>query len=68
MSGNYRLGDIRHNVADTTRLREVLGYSPAVGLPRRASRRFVEWVLTEPIEDDSYERSLEEMAERNLLK
>ena len=35
VSGNYRLGDIRHNIADTTRLREILGYSPAVGLPRR---------------------------------
>ena len=67
VSGNYRLGDIRHNVADTTRLREILGYSPAVGF-RDGVARFVEWVLTEPIEGDSYQRSLDEMAERNLLK
>jgi dTDP-L-rhamnose 4-epimerase len=67
VSGNYRLGDIRHNIADTTRLREVLGHSPAVGF-REGVARFVEWVLTEPIEGDNYERSLEEMSSRNLLK
>jgi dTDP-L-rhamnose 4-epimerase len=67
VSGNYRLGDIRHNIADTTRLREVLGYSPAVGF-RDGVTRFVDWVLTEPVEGDSYQRSLEEMSSRNLLK
>jgi dTDP-L-rhamnose 4-epimerase len=67
VSGNYRLGDIRHNVADTTRLRDILGYTPAVEF-RDGVAQFVEWVLTEPIEGDSYQRSLDEMAERNLLK
>ena len=67
VSGNYRLGDIRHNIADTSRLRQILGYSPAVQF-REGVARFVEWVLTEPIEGDSYERSLEEMSSRNLLK
>jgi dTDP-L-rhamnose 4-epimerase len=67
VSGNYRLGDIRHNVADTTRLREILGFTPMVEF-RDGVARFVEWVLTEPVEGDSYERSLEEMSSRNLLK
>lgn len=67
VSGNYRLGDIRHNVADTTRLRKVLGFEPAVSF-RDGVRRFVEWVLTEPVEEDAYQRSLDEMAARNLLK
>ncbi|MEI3846446.1 MULTISPECIES: NAD-dependent epimerase/dehydratase family protein [unclassified Microbacterium] len=67
VSGNYRLGDIRHNVADTTRLREVLGFEPAVTF-RDGVKRFVEWVLTEPVEEDAYQRSLDEMAARNLLK
>ncbi|GAA1984912.1 NAD-dependent epimerase/dehydratase family protein [Microbacterium pumilum] len=67
VSGNYRLGDIRHNIADTTRLREILGYAPAVSF-RNGVARFVEWVLTEPIEGDSYQRSLDEMSSRNLLK
>ncbi|WP_345801882.1 NAD-dependent epimerase/dehydratase family protein [Microbacterium sp. AZCO] len=67
VSGNYRLGDIRHNVADTTRLRTVLGYEPSVTF-REGVTRFVEWVLTEPVEGDTYQRSLDEMASRNLLK
>ena len=67
ISGNYRVGDIRHNVADTSRLREVLGFSPSVTFSDGVAR-FVEWVLSEPIEDDSYQRSLEEMASRSLLK
>ena len=67
VTGNYRLGDIRHNVADTSVLREVLAYEPQTDFPTGVAR-FVEWVLTEPVEESSYERSLKEMAERSLLK
>lgn len=67
ISGNYRLGDIRHNIADTSALRETLEFTPATSF-RDGVARFVEWVLTEPVEGDTYERSLEEMAARNLLK
>jgi dTDP-L-rhamnose 4-epimerase len=67
VSGNYRLGDIRHNVADTTLLRERLGFEPRIAF-NEGVKRFAEWVLTEPTEDSGYERSLQEMAARNLFK
>lgn len=67
ISGNYRLGDIRHNVADTSRLSSVLGFTPRVGF-REGVSAFAEWVLSEPIEEDGYQRSLDEMSKRNLLK
>lgn len=67
VSGNYRLGDIRHNVADNSRLRDVLGFTPVTSF-EEGVQRFVEWVLTEPVEGDTYQRSLDEMASRNLLK
>lgn len=67
VSGNYRLGDIRHNVADTTRLRDVLGFTPSVPFSEGV-KRFAEWVLTEPVEGDNYQKSLDEMAAKNLLK
>lgn len=67
ITGNYRVGDIRHNVADTARMREVLGFQPRVPFSEGVSR-FVQWVLSEPVEVDNYERSLREMATRNLLK
>ena len=67
VSGNYRLGDIRHNIADTSRAASVLGFEPTVPFAVGV-KRFVEWVLTQPIEGDDYRRSLDEMASRNLLK
>lgn len=67
VSGNYRLGDIRHNVADTTRLRERLGFVPETSF-REGVHRFAEWVMSEPVGADSYQHALNEMASRNLLK
>lgn len=67
ISGNYRAGDIRHNVADTTLLRDTLGIAPRVRFADGVAR-FAEWVLTQPIEDDTYQQSLDEMSERKLLK
>lgn len=67
ISGNYRLGDIRHNVADTTLLRDTLGVTAHVTFSEGVAR-FVEWVLTQPIEHDAYQKSLDEMSQRKLLK
>lgn len=67
VSGDWRLGDIRHNVADLTLARRVLGFEPRVGFAEGIAR-FTEWVLTEPADGGDYERSLAELRERNLLK
>lgn len=67
ISGNFRLGDIRHCTADTTQLRETLGYVPGVAFADGVSR-FVEWALEEQIERVAYEESLDEMRSRGLLQ
>jgi dTDP-L-rhamnose 4-epimerase len=67
VSGRYRVGDIRHNIADTRRIRDVLGFEATVRFADGV-RAFAEWVQSEPSSDDSYERSLEELASRRLLK
>jgi dTDP-L-rhamnose 4-epimerase len=67
ISGNFRVGDIRHNLADVTRSRELLGFQAGVRFDE-GIERFVEWVRSEPLEEDGYERSLAEMAVRNLLQ
>lgn len=67
VTGGYRLGDIRHNVADVRRLAAALDFVPAVSFDE-GLREFVEWVRTEPIGSASYRRSLDEMAARKLLK
>ena len=67
VSGNFRLGDIRHNVADMTRAREVLGFTRAWSSPR-ASSASSHGCRRSRSKRTGYERSLEEMAVRNLLK
>lgn len=67
VTGNFRLGDIRHNVADISRIGERLGYRPSVSFAD-GIERFAAWVRTQQIEDNGYARSLEEMRARGLMK
>lgn len=66
-TGNFRLGDIRHNFADLTRIHDLLGFSAAVDFASGV-RRLVEWVLRQPIAGGGYEASLAEMRDRGLLQ
>ncbi|MBN2306195.1 MAG: NAD-dependent epimerase/dehydratase family protein [Anaerolineae bacterium] len=45
VSGEFRVGDIRHAFADITHARVILGYAPQVTLAD-GIRRFAEWTLT----------------------
>ncbi len=66
VSGNFRLGDIRHNVADLTRIRARLGFEPKVTFAE-GIRRFVAWARTQGPTASAYKKSLQEMKERKLL-
>lgn len=65
VTGNYRLGDIRHNLADLDRVKTVLGYQPRVKFSEGICR-FLTWVETQPIETGKYEESIQEMSQRGL--
>jgi len=67
VSGQYRLGDIRHNVADVSRLRELLGIESTVSFDE-GIKSFASWVLAQPLASTGYEKSLQEMIDRKLLK
>lgn len=67
VSGNFRLGDIRHNFANITLAKNILGYEPKYDFEKGLSK-FCEWVLTQPIEKDNYKKSLEEMKQKGLYK
>jgi dTDP-L-rhamnose 4-epimerase len=68
ISGNYRLGDIRHNVADITILIERFGYHPTVDF-EEGIIKFSEWVKTQKMDDSvSYEKSLHEMKIKGFYK
>lgn len=67
VSGNYRLGDIRHNFADMARIKTALGYVPKISFGEGIGR-FVDWVEQQHLGESKYEESLREMVERGLLK
>ncbi|WP_165749399.1 SDR family NAD(P)-dependent oxidoreductase [Cellulophaga sp. Z1A5H] len=67
ISGNFRLGDIRDNYADLTKIKNDLGYIPRVSFENGISR-FSNWVSSQKIEEDAYNKSINEMKNKGLLK
>lgn len=67
ISGNYRLGDIRHNYADISLARKVLGYKPKWTFSDGISE-FCKWVDTQEIKEDKYKASIDEMKQKGLYK
>lgn len=67
VSGNYRLGDIRHNFADITLAKQILGFLPKWSFDA-GIKQFTEWVNRQELQTDNYEASLEEMKQKGLFK
>ena len=67
VSGNYRLGDIRHNYADITLARNILGFEPKWNFSQ-GIEQFTNWVNLQEIQEDKYEASIEEMKRKGLYK
>jgi dTDP-L-rhamnose 4-epimerase len=66
VTGEFRLGDIRHNVADLTRLETVLGVKPQISLADGLAR-FVEWVRSQPLPEDRLAEVNDELRARRLM-
>lgn len=67
LSGNYRLGDIRHNYADVTKIKEILGFNPKFNF-EHGIRQFTDWVNKQKVYEDKYEESIKEMKVKKLYK
>ena len=67
VNGKYRLGDIRNNYADLTRIKKLLGFSPNVNLDKGISM-FVSWVKSQKIHYDTYQNSIEELENKGLIR
>lgn len=67
VSGKYRLGDIRHNYADITLARQILGFEPKWGFSD-GIEQFTNWVNQQEVQEDNYEASIEEMKRKGLYK
>lgn len=67
ISSNYRLGDIRHNYADLTKIKQELGFSPKISF-EEGIEKFTNWVNMQEIVEDKYEKSIDEMKNKGLYK
>lgn len=67
ISGNYRLGDIRHNFADISKIKSELGFEPQWNF-EKGIETFTNWVNEQEIPEDKYEASIQEMKNKGLYK
>jgi len=70
ISGDFRLGDIRHNKADVTYALEYLNWEPIISF-EDGIKEFAEWVQSQKesykMKSSQYDESLDELKERGLL-
>jgi dTDP-L-rhamnose 4-epimerase len=67
ISGNYRLGDIRHNYADLTKINTILGFTAKYDFAQ-GLKKFTDWVANQEIGQSKYEESITKMKEKGLFK
>ena len=67
VSGNYRLGDIRHNYADVSLAKSILGFESKWSF-ERGLENFCSWVESQAIMEDKYDASIKEMRDKGLYK
>lgn len=67
VSGNYRLGDIRHSCANISLVKQILGFEPKWSFDQ-GIKQFTEWVNRQEMQKDNYEASLKEMKLKGLFK
>jgi dTDP-L-rhamnose 4-epimerase len=66
VTGDYRLGDIRHNFADISKIRELTGFRPRWSF-HKGLEAFLIWAETFEAVDANFDRSLAELKERGLM-
>jgi dTDP-L-rhamnose 4-epimerase len=66
VSGNYRLGDIRHNFADIAAIQAATSFTPRWAF-QEGLREFLRWSEDFKPADAGFEKSLAELRERGLL-
>jgi dTDP-L-rhamnose 4-epimerase len=67
VSGQYRLGDIRHGYADLGAIRDRLGFMPEVSLEQGLDR-LVDWLRTQPVEPDRLDTATQELIAHGFMQ
>lgn len=66
VTGAFREGDIRHNIADITKVSNVLGFAPQWTFAQ-GIQLFLSWANSQSVVAGEYEKSLKEMRDRGLM-
>lgn len=67
ISGNFRMGDIRHNVADLSKIENKLGFRSVFDFPAGVAE-FANWVNQQGIQEDQYSQSIQLLKNKGLFK
>lgn len=67
VTGNFRIGDIRHNYADLDKIKHDLNFEPEIQFDEGITN-FAKWVNTQKKSEDLYSTSIYELKERGLYK
>lgn len=65
VTGQYRVGDIRHGWADISRARSFIGFEPKVDLPE-GIKRFTAWAAAQPAYEDLTDKAAAELRKHGL--
>jgi dTDP-L-rhamnose 4-epimerase len=66
VTGEYRLGDIRHGFADISKLESTTGFRPRISL-ETGMKRFCDWVVGQATPDDLLDRANAELRARRMM-
>jgi dTDP-L-rhamnose 4-epimerase len=67
ISGNYRIGDIRHNYADISKIKKLLNYEPKISFSE-GLKNLCNWVDLQEVQEDKYQDSIDELKKKSLYK
>jgi dTDP-L-rhamnose 4-epimerase len=68
VTGAYRMGDIRHNIADISQIAHLLGFSPKVKF-KDGLEKFLDWASEyEAMDSSGYLKSVSELSSRGLIR
>jgi dTDP-L-rhamnose 4-epimerase len=66
ITGAFRKGDIRHNLADLSKLKSITGFEPKWNF-RNGVCEFLTWAESQEVVVDKYEKSLREIRQKGLM-
>jgi dTDP-L-rhamnose 4-epimerase len=67
ITGHYRIGDIRHNYSDNSKIKNMLGYTSQFDFNKGVSY-FIDWVNKQETKQNNFNHSMNELIARGFLK